>query len=622
MEKAKSHAMSVTSPIPEGVDIDSLKLSVEEIKAYPRWYTDLLLRKGKQSVAVGDVLSFLDNFGVTDPDKQLILGMYVQPLVTLDPAQFYIFLRFASHLLEGVSELTPELGFINAPVPRPKSILSRKRKSTTSSSSRPKPPTNPFRKPNENANSPFGSRNRSDSGSHSKMDIDMFKTFILTGNRPSSDDESRMVKRKKRVTFDSRPPEVAEAAARSMDELLRQRGTTQTFVTPQIPTLFDNNSSISSVVPNTNSSGNSNNNNFVNTILGPQIVIGDDDDYNNINNNSVSATEQEDEEEDVEIDENAFKNVNIDSVLHHGVSIQDTDFSRFNSPSPGISPSPSPDLRTQGSVGLPLHEQRTGPPPPPPRSRLGVSFTEGDRNSPEISSITSGTPVTRQSPSPSLPENFLSIQNQHTSQVTNGFHPSANIQILQAQPSQTAQPMSISHPPPPASTLSVSSQLRPPSQSGLGGGGSISHDVKQFPQSSISSNTTSMQQQFLRPNITGSSYQRPAPSIPLGVQNGSYSSIPPPPQPRRAVSSNASFITNQQIISGATRQYNGPPLPPPPPPPPPARNRAPSLPPHPTATLLSQNPMHNLNTAATSSEPNLVADLRTLQEEVNRLSRK
>jgi hypothetical protein len=602
--------MSDISPIPEGVDIDSLSLSVEEIKAYPRWYTDLLLRKGKQSVAVGDVLSFLDNFGVKDSDKQLILNMYVQPLVTLDPAQFYIFLRLASHLLEGVTELTPGFGFVDAPVPRPKSILSRKRKSVTPASSSPTlptPPTNPFRR------QPESSLSGDSTGSHPKMDIDMFKTFILTGNRPSSDDETQMVKspakRKKRVTFDNRPPEVAEAAARSMDELLRQRGTARAYVAPQLPSQFDY-SSLASVSSD----------NTVNGTSAPQIVVGD-----NYNGNGGDNENEEEEEEDVEIDENAFKNVNIDSVLHHGVSIPETSFNHFStdSPSPGISPSPSPDL--SGPV-VPIQEQRTGPPPPPPRSRFGGAFTDGGRSSPELSStgVPSGRLSIGHSPSPPFSQNnFLSPQYQpsNSALLPNGFHTLPNFQAPHAP--QTTQ---FSSSPVPSTLLQVpinSHQTPPPppqqrlSQSGVGGIGSGA--TPQIAQGA--SPSPPIQQQFLQPVPTGSTYQRPAPPIHFRSSGNLSSALPPPPppQPRRSVSGNPAFTVGQPIQSGPTRQFNGPPLPPPPPP---ARNRAPSLPPAPSAAFFSANPMSNLNVAATSSEPNLVADLRTLQEEVNRLSRK
>lgn len=56
----------------ESIRYEQLSLTEDEIRAYSRWYTDLLLRKGKESIVVGDVLTFVDNFGVKDEDKQKV----------------------------------------------------------------------------------------------------------------------------------------------------------------------------------------------------------------------------------------------------------------------------------------------------------------------------------------------------------------------------------------------------------------------------------------------------------------------------------------------------------------------------------------------------------------------
>lgn len=56
----------------ESIRYEQLSLTEDEIRAYSRWYTDLLLRKGKESVVVGDVLTFVENFGVKDEDKQKV----------------------------------------------------------------------------------------------------------------------------------------------------------------------------------------------------------------------------------------------------------------------------------------------------------------------------------------------------------------------------------------------------------------------------------------------------------------------------------------------------------------------------------------------------------------------
>ncbi|ANB14036.1 Scd5p [Sugiyamaella lignohabitans] len=318
--------------------VEDLNLSVEEQKSYPRWYTDLLVRKGKQSVAIGDTLSFVDNFGLTEADKHKILSIFGDPLVTLEPAQFYIFIRLASHILQGES-ISSSLIYIQAPVPKPKSILSRKRKKdvqspslagTTGSNSISNGSANVGNNPFRRAPTVVSE----ESSVHSKpqkLDIDSFTQFILTGSMPSkstpdsgaksdydSDDADRpppTSRRKKRVTFNNDPPQVAEAAARSMEELLRQKGLQR-----EQPTAVYQGSS---------------------GYPGGDLNSGSGMGFGGSNGSYDDSSQgQEEDEPDVEID-NTFKNVNIDSVLYHGVSNVTPEQEHFTF-SDVISPSPSP----------------------------------------------------------------------------------------------------------------------------------------------------------------------------------------------------------------------------------------------------------------------------------------
>lgn len=175
----------MSEQLPSRITLEGLALSPAEQRAFPRWYTDLLLRKRSESVAIGDVLSFLDNFGISHADKMEISRMFSGgQLVTLDPPQFYVFLRLTSHILQG-KQLRRELAFVAAPVPRPRSILARK-----------------------------GHKSRPSNGSG--KDMDSFMSLMMTGK------SNGVGKRKKRVSFDSKPPQVTEAAHRSMGELMRQ----------------------------------------------------------------------------------------------------------------------------------------------------------------------------------------------------------------------------------------------------------------------------------------------------------------------------------------------------------------------------------------------------------------
>jgi hypothetical protein len=514
-----------------GVSIDDLNLSIDEMKAYPRWYTDLLLRKGKQSVVIGDTLSFMDNFGLKESDKSKILEVFGDVLVSLDPAQFYVFIRLASHILQG-QDLTPALAYVQAPVPKPRSILSRKRK-------------NDYQSPNPTGSSFNGNpfRRVPEPKPRKLIDIDSFTTLLKTGTIPEDDDDQPppTSRRKKRVTFNSGPPEIAEAAARSMEELLRQRGEQQLQQQQEQQQIRP--------PPSTY---------YPDAAQPPPASV--------------------EEEEDVEID-NTFKNVNIDSVLYHGASnltppqaFHFTDYSP--SPSPPIPPPPPP--RRVSANEPPLVRDR---PNYNALSGYGATFSTGSASS--LSSV--GSPLS--SPLPGSP-------------------------FQSAPPSISSTPIQNTHarpvPPPLRHSVSDLPMLPPPP-----------------PQRRVSSNTNGL---ISNMNINS-----------LTNGNGSSSSYTYAPTTNYGTtpldgSGTTSYGANSPngVVNHGAGAYLVPP------PPPPSRRRAPSLPPqtlqyNPTGTPPTgqngflhpvRNPLGQQPTGHISSAPDLLADLKNLQEEVDRLSQR
>lgn len=288
----------MTGQLPANLTADALALSPAEYRTFPRWYTDLLLRRHADNVTVGDVLHFLDNFGVSEESKREIISIFGAQLAVLEPVQFYIFLRLAGHLLQG-KKLRIELAFVAAPVPHPRSILASKK---------PKKPV-------------------------AGGDIDSFMS-LMTGNGVSK-------KRKKRVTFDSRPPQVNEAAQRSMEELLRQLS-----VRPDVPIMISH----------------------------PMAQI------------SIQVTDDKDEPDQPIVD-NHFAHVNIDTVLHNGQSILP------KPPAPRGSSGTAGDSfinqltsssQQQSQQQSPQRQQQSRPPPPPQRLTSSDSLRPRQQLSPPL----------------------------------------------------------------------------------------------------------------------------------------------------------------------------------------------------------------------------------------------
>lgn len=233
-------------------------------------------------------------------------------------------------------------------MPKPKSIISKTLKADPIIVEKPKlEPTetgggNPFR------------RERANTLSKPKFDINSFTAFIMTGEMPQDAESTKETqflppksnKPGKRVTFDTGPPQVAEAAARSMEELLRQSNSMPQLVPAnrQLPMQSfqqpgQANYNVGSVF---NSSALSN---------PPMQPL-------------VSQDTGTDPVDDADIETDTFKNVNIDSVLHNGVSNVPPPIPRHRASSLlsayDDSPSPSPPVNMNNQFA-----QAPAPPLPP-----------------------------------------------------------------------------------------------------------------------------------------------------------------------------------------------------------------------------------------------------------------
>uniref|UniRef100_A0A060SYD1 ARAD1A11528p n=1 Tax=Blastobotrys adeninivorans TaxID=409370 RepID=A0A060SYD1_BLAAD len=689
-------------PRPDSIPMDQLNMSQEELRAYPRWYTDLLMRKGKQTVDIEDTTAFLSNFGLDESLRLALVRSFDPPLHSLDPTAFYILVRLASHLLQGKASLTSSLIYVPAPVPQPRSILSRKRKNKTSDGTPPPSSSsdalagNPFRKTASPSEDPSSKR---------KLDFNSFTTFMLTGNRPDPSSSSREgspsaeSRPKKRVTFNPEPPQVAEAAARSMEELMRQRqiqaaqAPQPQFLAPPVPA----------------------------PVYQPMQ-------YNGTANGSNG---EEEEEEDVEID-STFQNVNIDSVLHHGTSnLAPPHQEDSNTPSPSPSPQPEflqgpPQQGIQGYQGRPLQPNNTGsyqalqPNTTGSQYQLQPNTTGNQYTGTRLQPNNTGNqlqPNNTGSQYPALQPNTTGNQyqlqpnttgnqyqlpnntNQYQglrpnitgdvgsrpnttgnqgpgAQYLQGLQPNTTgnhgpgAQYLQSnstgsyqglQPTTTGGLMGQIHPNNSAPSLrpnTTGMQTLQPSSTGSmppnvmnQSNPSLSHLTTSFPNSS-SSSMQEFSQRFLPPSNSAS----PQPMPQLGSQVGSPQPqqnqfgtnrpVPPPPPPPRATAASnmgglpaiappppvprrTRVVSPPQGVQGMPGQGMQGVVPPPPPPP--QRRRAASssgqyLAPQMPSSLTSSPGMGHSNLAFTnqqvSSAPDLLSDLRALQEEVNRINQR
>lgn len=154
-------------------------LTLEESKTYMRWYLDILARTNQRTVSIADVYQFLSNFRLSAATKEQVNRVFLKILTLINIGEFFALLRVVSHTLNGQ---TPSRALIRvqAPVPVPPLILSKKRQNDDADDGFDEPPDAAQPAP--------------------PLDLDLFTQFMLTGERPDETRKKRL-KKLKSVTF-------------------------------------------------------------------------------------------------------------------------------------------------------------------------------------------------------------------------------------------------------------------------------------------------------------------------------------------------------------------------------------------------------------------------------------
>ncbi|ODV82899.1 hypothetical protein CANARDRAFT_180422, partial [[Candida] arabinofermentans NRRL YB-2248] len=253
-------------------------LSKQEAKTYLRWYNNILARKnGEKTITLEDVFRFLCNFKISDAIRERIKDIFKRAF-NLNIGQFFALLRLLAHAIEGKS-LTKTLIRVQAAIPKPVSIMSRKRLKDDVDS---------------NATSEEASINENSNGKpQHPLDLDSFTQFLLTGERPSESPKKKSRSGKKvkfsdEVTIEPSPIEPTSSAS-STDNLITNNGSSALDLSLPMDQLLSRTKS--------QNTGNSNSNSFI-----------------------TSRTDENEEEElkDMQESMNHFQNVTIDSVSLHG----------------------------------------------------------------------------------------------------------------------------------------------------------------------------------------------------------------------------------------------------------------------------------------------------------------
>ncbi|GAV29745.1 hypothetical protein PMKS-003247 [Pichia membranifaciens] len=181
-------------------------MSQKELKTYLRWYENIQERKTtNKTVTLEDVFLFMQNFRIPQQIKERMKMVFTKWSNSLNIGQFFALMRLLAHALLG-EPLARSLIKVSAPVPRPISILSRKRKERSTTSSNDTPVLSTPDEPKK------------------KLDIDSFTEFILTGERPSFKHTQSSSKSHKKVKFSeivsfSPPPQSGEEGPQPQPEI-------------------------------------------------------------------------------------------------------------------------------------------------------------------------------------------------------------------------------------------------------------------------------------------------------------------------------------------------------------------------------------------------------------------
>ncbi|OWB57526.1 hypothetical protein B5S28_g3475 [[Candida] boidinii] len=204
-----SSPIDATSTI--SLSLTTNDLSKDEAKTYLRWYNTILTRKGTRTICLDDVFHFLWNFRLPISIKEEIKKIYNKKHSTTNTTtststsnvnigEFFALLRIIAHAQQG-QKITGRLIKLSAPIPTPFSILSRKRLKedddsvNTTNNSQPSNNNNTSSttKPSSISMNGGGAQQQQDT----KLDLDSFTQFLLTGERPNDSENSLNSNKKK-----------------------------------------------------------------------------------------------------------------------------------------------------------------------------------------------------------------------------------------------------------------------------------------------------------------------------------------------------------------------------------------------------------------------------------------
>lgn len=156
------------------------QLTKDEVKTYLRWYNDILVRKGTKLIGLRDIFNFLNNFHLSAEVKQRLEAIF-RGCVSLNVGEFFAILRVISNTLNLGTVPSRRLIMKPSAIPKPKSILARKRAHEHSAEI---PADSTSAPPNNDSSLSVSS---AASAGSDKIDLDSFTHLLLTGARPDSE---------------------------------------------------------------------------------------------------------------------------------------------------------------------------------------------------------------------------------------------------------------------------------------------------------------------------------------------------------------------------------------------------------------------------------------------------
>lgn len=148
------------------------QLTKDEAKTYLRWYNDIVVRRNTKLIRLSDVFNFLKNFNL-EAKVCAILERIFRSCSALNIGEFFALLRLISHAILGQRAPSRKLIKEPAPIPKPKSILSRKRMNDVDNDD-----------DNDTLSRTSTITPQNQGADASTLDLDSFTQFILTGERP------------------------------------------------------------------------------------------------------------------------------------------------------------------------------------------------------------------------------------------------------------------------------------------------------------------------------------------------------------------------------------------------------------------------------------------------------